>query len=185
MGTMTRDEFEHRLKELVVKIDCRIAADALLEEAKRQYLRYAAEAVRRKGAFLMSCPSCGSPRPNLHPSSQSEGEVSLCRHPFHGPPRDPGPFSIGSTLWAGTSKLIEETGELQQVLGKLIAVNGDAERHWSGNLREKLIDELGDVMAALSLFSKLNMTDEERNAIDERASQKLALFERWQKEQSS
>jgi len=36
-----------------------------------------------------------------------------------------GDFSIGSAVWPGVSKVIEEMGELQQVLGKLIAVAGD------------------------------------------------------------
>lgn len=179
---MTRDEFEFRVKELVAKVDSVVAADVLLDMARKRYLRYARRGALRARITTMRCPSCSAPHPRLHPATQNEGEVQRCPHPFHR--RDAGDFSIGSGRWPGTSKLIEETGELQQVLGKLIAVNGDAEHHWSGNLREKLIDELGDVMAALSLFSKLNMTNEERELIDKRASQKLALFERWQKEQS-
>lgn len=35
-----------------------------------------------------------------------------------------GPFSIGSTTWPGVSRVLEELGELGQVLGKLIG-SGD------------------------------------------------------------
>ena len=29
------------------------------------------------------CKTCGSPQPHLHPSTQFEGEVSLCLDEFH------------------------------------------------------------------------------------------------------
>jgi hypothetical protein len=29
------------------------------------------------------CPKCHSPSPRLHPAVQFEGEVEVCRHPFH------------------------------------------------------------------------------------------------------
>ena len=94
-----------------------------------------------------------------------------------------GPYSIGSALWPGTSKLIEELGELQQVLGKLIAVHGDAESHWSGNLRLKLVDELADVVAAARFFTSENMTADEVKLIAERVEHKLATFRGWHAEQ--
>lgn len=34
------------------------------------------------------CPRCESPAPNLHPAVQSEGEVQMCSHPWHGPVPD-------------------------------------------------------------------------------------------------
>ena len=56
-----------------------------------------------------------------------------------------GDFSIGSDVWSGISKLIEEAGEVTQVCGKLIAIAGASE-HWDGtDLRERLEDEIADL----------------------------------------
>ena len=90
-----------------------------------------------------------------------------------------GDFSIGSKVWSGTSKLIEEMGELQQVLGKLIATP-DA-NHWDGDLRKMLVEEIGDLSAALDFFKTQNCTLAELLEIAERANEKLALFRRWHK----
>jgi len=92
-----------------------------------------------------------------------------------------GDFSIGSNVWPGVSKIIEESGELNQVLGKLIATNGDTE-HWDGSdLRGRMIEELGDVMAAIEFLVKVNKLD--RGSVIERASGKLRLFEYWHDQQ--
>jgi hypothetical protein len=90
-----------------------------------------------------------------------------------------GDFSIGSRVWPGTSKLIEEMGELQQVLGKLIAVAG-ATDHWSGDLRRMLVEELGDVSAAIRFFGTQNLTTEELTSVAVRSDNKLACFREWQ-----
>ena len=89
-----------------------------------------------------------------------------------------GDFSIGSSVWPGTSKLLEEMGELGQVLGKLIAVHG-ADQHWDGDLRKRLVEEIGDVRAALRFFVEHCMSDEEARRVDERAADKYHLFRRW------
>ena len=88
-----------------------------------------------------------------------------------------GDFSIGSAVWPGTSKVIEEMGELQQVLGKLIATGGDT-KHWDGDLRKRLIEEIGDVTAALVFFQK-NLTLDEVGQVIERAEKKFDLFNEW------
>jgi len=46
MGAMKRDEFEYRLKELVTKVDSVVAADAMMEMARRCYLQHADERAR-------------------------------------------------------------------------------------------------------------------------------------------
>lgn len=86
-----------------------------------------------------------------------------------------GDYSIGSKVWPGLSKMIEECGELLQVAGKLIGSGGET-AHWDGtDLRERLIEEMGDVTAALIFFSEHN----EVPGIADRAERKLDLFEEW------
>lgn len=97
----------------------------------------------------------------------------------HPPPKRAGDFSIGSAVWPGTSKLIEEQGELLQVLGKLMATGGDP-NHWSGDLRAKLVEEIADVAAALAFFQVHNLTVVEMRAVNDRVNQKLEIFGKWQ-----
>lgn len=93
------------------------------------------------------------------------------------PNQNPGPYSIGSEHFPGTAKLIEELGELQQVLGKMIAL-GKLDRHWDGSdLRVRLEEELADAMGAISFFVDVNGLNED--AILERAAQKERRFQEW------
>lgn len=95
--------------------------------------------------------------------------------------RSDGSFSIGTNVWPGTSKLIEEMGEVMQVLGKLIATHG-ATDHWDGtDLRDRLHEELSDLIAATSFFVDANGLDLKR--LDARVAEKVALFEQWHAEQ--
>jgi NTP pyrophosphatase (non-canonical NTP hydrolase) len=101
-----------------------------------------------------------------------------------------GPYSIGSDNLPGLSKLVEELGELQDatgrlqaILGKLIATGGSPE-HWSGlDLRQALLDELGDVDAAVSFFIERNCNGPERSHIRRRSVTKRNLFNKWHLEQ--
>lgn len=91
-------------------------------------------------------------------------------------------FSIGSAVWPGTSKVIEEAGELLQVLGKLIATSGET-AHWDGtDLRERLCEEIADVTAALRFFCSENLTSEEAAAIVQRVDEKHLRFQAWHRE---
>lgn len=78
---------------------------------------------------------------------------------------------------AGVAKLIEECGELQQVLGKKLAM-WDQDEHWDGsNLRMRMQEEMADVQAAITFVIKqmgLNQF-----IIDDRRRDKLKLFETW------
>lgn len=77
---------------------------------------------------------------------------------------------------AGVAKLIEECGELQQVLGKRLAV-WDQDEHWDGsNLRDRMAEEMGDVLAAIEFVS--SMFGIHRETLDRKA-EKLQLFVDW------
>ena len=93
----------------------------------------------------------------------------------------PAPYSIGSDRWNGLSKLIEEAGEVLQVAGKLLAVGGET-NHWSGDLRQMLVDELGDLQAAIEYFVFMN-PDIDSNAVGRRAGMKKSQFMAWNDEQ--
>lgn len=80
---------------------------------------------------------------------------------------------------AGVAKLIEECGELQQVLGKRLAM-WDQDEHWDGtNLRERMAEEMGDVVAAIRFVGQ--MFDIEREVL-RRADSKFRLFSTWQEQ---
>jgi len=91
------------------------------------------------------------------------------------------PYCIGSDEWNGLSKLIEELGELQQVCGKLIGSEGNTD-HWSGDLRAKFIEEIGDVYASLNFFTTRNFTSEERVLIIKQMHAKEGTFQKCDKE---
>jgi NTP pyrophosphatase (non-canonical NTP hydrolase) len=91
-----------------------------------------------------------------------------------------GDFSIGSLVWPGISKLVEECGEVLQIAGKLIATRGEA-AHWDGgNLVERLEEEMADVMAAICFVVDHNNLD--RSLIQERCEAKYQQFREWQRQ---
>ena len=92
-----------------------------------------------------------------------------------------GPFSIGGILWPGLSKLMEEAGEVCQVIGKLVGTGGETQ-HWDGtNLRDRLEEEIADVLAACQYVIEHNGLD--RGSISARVQKKRTLFEKWHVEQ--
>jgi len=92
-----------------------------------------------------------------------------------------GPYSIGSDRWPGLSKLTEESGELLQVIGKILATNGERQ-HWDGaDLQERFEEELADVIAAIRFVMMANSFDIGR--INERAERKFSQFLKWHEEQ--
>lgn len=94
-----------------------------------------------------------------------------------------GDFSIGSKVWPGLGKLMEEAGEVAQVCGKLIASRGEPE-HWDGtNLHGRLEEELADLRAAIAFVTAQNGLD--ALDIERRCADKLALFNKWQKDEEN
>lgn len=87
-------------------------------------------------------------------------------------------FCIGSDVCPGFSKLVEEAGEVMQVVGKLVATGGSP-CHWDGteNLWTKLTEELADLSAAIDFVVIRNGLDVE--SFLKRTKAKLELFEEW------
>jgi hypothetical protein len=103
-------------------------------------------------------------------------------------------FAFSDKDWPGIAKLIEECGELQEVLplvilmkslgklsqtqGKLVMIQGGTD-HWSGNLRKALIEEMADVVAAIQFVGEHNLGKRERKMIATRVKNKIKRFEKW------
>lgn len=88
-------------------------------------------------------------------------------------------FAVGSEHWPGISKLLEEMGEVVQVLGKLMATRGLVD-HWDGtNLRTRLCEEMADLSAAVKFVIEVNNLGD----LSDREQQKLTLYRKWHAEQ--
>jgi NTP pyrophosphatase (non-canonical NTP hydrolase) len=92
------------------------------------------------------------------------------------------PYHFGSSHWPGVAKVVEELGELSQVLGKIMGTGGSPE-HWdgSGDLVRRLEEEMGDVLAAVQWLGDHN------NPVDmvrvmKRAKAKYETFDGWHHE---
>lgn len=93
------------------------------------------------------------------------------------------PCCIGSDHLNGISKLVEEMGELQTVIGKAMAIGSFGE-HWSHeNLARWAEEEMGDVIAAIYFVAHNN--DLCSHSIEARATRKRQLFCQWDAEQST
>lgn len=90
-------------------------------------------------------------------------------------------FTLGADRWPGLTKLLEEQGEVLQVIGKLMATGGGVE-HWGGErLDRRLEEELGDAWAALQFVVAL--TEVEAGRVEARRDAKLSQFLRWRAEE--
>ena len=97
---------------------------------------------------------------------------------------EPTRFFIGADEWPGISKLIEECGEVVQVAGKLLATQGD-EEHWDGtDLRDRLVEELADLSAAIDFVKRFCLGGQDNGRLSRRAVVKADLFAKWHREQS-
>lgn len=88
------------------------------------------------------------------------------------------PFAIGSKLWPGLSKLIEESGEVQQIIGKLIATGGETNHWFEGNLALRIEEELGDLLAAIDFVLDHNPVLN-RETVAQRYLEKKKRFNSW------
>lgn len=89
-------------------------------------------------------------------------------------------FQLNSQKWPGLAKLTEESGEVLQIVGKLIA-NGGQDQHWDGtNLRDQIQEELGQLLAAITFVCEHCNLDKE--VVERNFETKTALYEKWRKE---
>jgi len=93
-----------------------------------------------------------------------------------------GEFSIGGQIWPGTSKLLEESGELVQVLGKLIGSHGDPAHYDGTDLNKRAAEEIADVLAAIEFWREQNSNAEADAFIEARRVAKLDLFRQWHRD---
>lgn len=86
--------------------------------------------------------------------------------------------------WPGLGKLVEEIGELLQVVGKLMArpSGGHWDENRAGPLVSRLENELGDVTAATEWFVTRNRDALDVPEIRIRAKVKLQRFSEWDRE---
>lgn len=81
----------------------------------------------------------------------------------------------GEQHWKGIAKLIEELGEVQQLLGKAIAFPVEAHPDGLGTIRARLPLELADLKAAIKYFEDVNQL----GADFMRMQEKLTKFHKW------
>lgn len=104
-------------------------------------------------------------------------------------------FTIGSPHWDGLAKMIEEGGELIDVLPELVVMKSlgkltqvgnkiigadGAVYHWDGsNLNRRLMEEMADTLAAIEYFIESNPHHVDLKFIERRKKNKLKKFRNW------
>lgn len=89
-------------------------------------------------------------------------------------------FAFGADAWPGLAKLMEEAGEVVQVCGKLLMTYGEP-KHWDGtDLKARLEEELGDLLAAADFVQMHCGLDMSR--IDGQRRRKRLRFEQWHRD---
>lgn len=77
----------------------------------------------------------------------------------------------------GLNKLMEECGELIQVAAKLAAYPSGVHPDGKGDLKDRMVEEMGDVMAAcVFVTAKFGL---DKRAVGDRTVQKVQRFVEW------
>lgn len=87
-------------------------------------------------------------------------------------------FAFGNPHWPGLAKLNQECGAVIQEIGKLMMTGGDPV-HWSGDLRERLLAEIADMLAAGEFVLTECFSAEERLRARNRMADKTSKFQHW------
>lgn len=91
-------------------------------------------------------------------------------------------YAIASKHWPGLAKLIEECGEVVQAAAKIIGTNGTMVYDDQAAVDEyALLDEIGDVLAAIEFFAKRNGVP--MPYVHGRMQMKLRQFNKWYEEE--
>lgn len=80
----------------------------------------------------------------------------------------------------GLAKLTEELGELQQVVGKMMAYGTGAHPDGTESLLKRFEEESADVVAAMTFVGQTHGAD--GAVVKRRSAMKLALFQQWHTE---
>lgn len=83
-------------------------------------------------------------------------------------------------LWRGIGKLTEESGEVLQLAGKIIAFPSGPHPDGAGDLGARIRDELADLLAAIDYFSNKNFSRKEVQQMLSRRKKKLRQFHEWE-----
>jgi len=91
---------------------------------------------------------------------------------------DPYPYAIGSEEFPGFSKLIEELGELNQVIGQILARGSQLGDFHNHKLATRLVEEMADTSAAILLVLDENKLN--NKGFIARRNYKYNTYRRWQ-----
>ena len=80
--------------------------------------------------------------------------------------------------WPGLAKVLEEMQELGIELSKIVMLDGGT-KHWKGDVRPLMIDELADVLASVNWFVEHNLTNAEQCQMEIRQAVKMGKYDRW------
>jgi len=86
-------------------------------------------------------------------------------------------YTMGCKVWPGLAKLVEESGEVGQIAGKIMAVFGSATYYDGTNLEAELEKELADLQASITFLIAERKLDVA--AIENRKQEKLLKYYRW------
>lgn len=89
-------------------------------------------------------------------------------------PVNPIPYAMGSAVFPGLAKVLEEMNELGEVLSKILMTG--SLNHWHGDLTDSLIEELGDVCFAIDYFVKHNLSDGATVRLNKQIEMKQATY---------
>lgn len=77
--------------------------------------------------------------------------------------------------WRGIGKLVEECGEVLQLLGKAMAFPATLHPDGAGDLRDRIPKEIADLKAAIEYFEQEN----DLSNLGNRQHEKITKFRKW------